>query len=317
MAMQGDTFSSMVREVWTPELINSIFHNFWMFNGTFPVMTPPGGTSISTGYEYTETSSVGTYQYDDPMPTPGYTSQIRAYHNKDHFQESVRTFNIYKDFLSNGGNQTPSTSLADDRHALEQGMRRLRDKACTTMLGDIETDVDATNTYGDGSLVRATYNMTSYEESSSTALTLAHLEDAIEALMTHTTYGTGVTSEKDLIILAPRNQITNISRLETGVAYNSTFLMMQTNAQDMGPMDAGRVFRTKTFEGIDLVSVPDMTTTTILILHKPDVAIYETRPVTIVEKSEAADTNLWHLTCGYNAVVRNPVNSAKLSAKTA
>ena len=71
------------------------------------------------------------------------------------------------------------------------------------------------------------------------------------------------------------------------------------------------------FNGVDIITVPDMTTTVLLLLHKPDCKIYKTRGLTITEKQEAADTQLWQLTCAYNAVVQNPKNSAALTAKTA
>jgi hypothetical protein len=103
----------------------------------------------------------------------------------------------------------------------------------------------------------------------------------------------------------------------TGQAYNASFFQMLTSTQDMGPADAGRVMRTKAFEGIEIAVVPDMTTTVILLVHKPDVKVYETRPLTIVEKSEKADTQLWHLTGSWNAIAERPGNHAKLSGKTA
>lgn len=146
-----------------------------------------------------------------------------------------------------------------------------------------------------------------------TKCTLAHLEDMIEALMTHIAYGQQVRSEKDLLLMVPRNQLTNLSRLVAGSA-----AYMEFNASSQGgPIDAGRVFRTKTFEGIDIVSVPDMTTTVLLLVHKPDVTIFRNRALSIIEKPELADTMLWQLSCGFNAICKCPGNSGKLSAKTA
>jgi len=119
------------------------------------------------------------------------------------------------------------------------------------------------------------------------------------------------------LLMVPRNQLTNISRLVTGTGYQTNFMNFMTSTQDMGPADAGRVMRTKAFEGVGIVSVPDMTTTTILCVHKPDVKIYETRPLTITPKTEAADTELALLTASYNCICHSPGNSGKLSDKTA
>lgn len=317
MVMAGETFSTLVREVWWPELMVTHFRNFWMFDQNYFEMVPAlGGSAINAGYEYTVSSNVGTYNYDDSMVEPYSSSQVKAYFNKDHFQEAVRIFGVYKDYLSNGGSETAALDYA--RKSLEGGMLNLRDKITTTMISDLETQVDSSTAYSDASLSRTTYaSLKSYEEATSTALGMAHLEDAVEALMTHVTYGQGVRSEQDLLWMVPRNQLTNLSRLVTGQAYNASFFQMMTSTQDMGPADAGRVFRTKTFEGIDIVSVPDMTTTVLLCLHKPDVKIVETRPFTIKEKSETADTELYQLTAAYNAVAKRPGNHAKLSGKTA
>lgn len=317
MAMAGNTYSTLLNEVWTPALETTVFRNNWMFDGSrFPILDSPGGSTVSTGYEYAITSTTGTYNYDDPMNEPFSSSQVRAYFNKDHYQEAARIFNVYLDYLKNGG--TKPAGFETQMHELESAAKNLLDKMTTTMIADVEGQVDSSSAYSDASLSRTTYaTLKSYEETTSTALTLAHLEDMIEALMTHVTYGQNVRSETDLLLMLPRNQVTNLSRLVTGQAYNASFFEMITSTQDMGPADAGRVMRTKQFEGIEIVVVPDMTTTVLLCVHKPDVKIWRHRPLTIVEKSEAADTQLFHLTAGYNAIVHRPGNSGKLSAKTA
>ena len=316
MTMAGNTFSTLLREVWTPELQTTVFNNHWMFDGSnFPVVQAPPGSTIPSGYEYLLTSNAGTYNYDDPMVEPFTSSQIKAYFNKDAFQEAARTFNVYKDYLKGGG-ETGNFDL--EKHSIKTATELLVDKAVTTMITDMEAQVDEAATYSDASLSRTTYaTIKSYEEDTPTTLNLAHIEDMIEALMTHTTYGQNVRSEEDLLLLVPRNQLTNIARLSTGVAYNTVNNFLSTSSQDMRPMDAGRMFRTKSFEGIDIVVVPDMTTTTLLCVHKPDCAIYETRPLTITPKVEAADTELALLTCSYNFICKRPGNSGKLSAKTA
>ena len=149
-------------------------------------------------------------------------------------------------------------------------------------------------------------------KTTSTGLTLAHIEDAIEALETRTTYGLGVESYKDLVILMARNQVTNLARLALGTA-----ALTLTSGIPEGPIDAGRVFRTKQFEGVDLIAVPDMTTTTIMILHKPDVTVYLDSPLNITPKTENADTDLNLLTMDVNVVAENPNNHAVLTLKTA
>jgi len=317
MATPGNTYSTLVREVWTPQLETTVFFNNWMFDGSmFPVVDAPGGTTISTGYEYLISSNAGTFNHDDPMVEPFTSSQIRAYFNKDFFQESARTFDQYVDMMANGG--TEPANFAPIQKSLETATKNLLDKTTTTMIADLEAQIDSASTYSDALLSRTTYaTLKSYEETSSTGLTIAHLEDMVEAIMTHTTYGQQVRSEQDLLFLFPRNQLTNLSRLSGGQAYNADLWHMTTSTQNMGPADAGRVFRTKQFEGIPIQVVPDMTNTVILCVHRPDITIYRNRALRITPKSELADTQLAMLSCGYNAICKCPGNSGKLSAKTA
>lgn len=310
MAMAGVTFSTLVREVWFPELFSTYFLNDWLFSQQyFPMRDALGGSTISTGYEYSVSSNTGTMNYDDAMVEPYTSNQVRAYFNKDHFQESVRIFGVYMDYLNNGGTETGALDYA--RKALETGVRNLRDKAVTTMLTDLETHIDSSTAFSDASLSRTTYaSLKSYEEATSTALALAHMEDAEEALETRTTYGGTFTDLNNCVWLVPRNQKTNISRLSAGAQYH------EQNTQQGGPIDAGKFLRL-THNEVPIQSVPDMTTTVLLLCHRPDISIIQTKPVTVIPKQEAAYTDLYELVCAYNIDIQQPGNHAKLSGKTA
>lgn len=315
MATPGQTYDYLVRNVWQPELYTIHFRNYWLFDDSrFTFEPAPGGDVISQTYEYAVSSNVGTFQYDDPMVEPFTTSMIRAYYNKQSFQESARLFLTKMHYRSNGGYEIP---VDDVRKVLNDGTLNLRDKVTTTLLTSLESQIDGSNTYSDAALVRATYGMASYADTTSTTLAISQLEDAIEGLMTHTTYGKTIRSKSDLMILLPENQRTNLSRLSTDSPSGSTFFNMSSSTQDMGPIDAGRAFRTQFFDGIELMSVPEMTSTTIVILHKPDVVVWQTEPFMIEEKPELAHTRLWKLTDGYNIEIKNPANHAKLTNKTA
>jgi hypothetical protein len=314
MTVPGNTYSTLLLEAWEAELESTLFFNDFMFNNSiFTKTESPSGSTISTGYEYSVSTTTGTFDYDDPMNDPFTLSHVRAYHNKDWYQEAARIFGQYVDMTRPGA----QVSLDQAKHEIEIGTKNLIDIATTTMWSDVETNATGTSTYSDASLTCSTYDMTPYAETTSTALTLAHMEDAEEALLTHTTYGNKVRGREDLVWCLPANQLTNLSRLGSGVAYNASFFQMSASSQDPSAIDAGRQFRTASFNGVPLVVVPDMTTTTLLLLHKPDCVLYQHRPFTIKEKSELADTMLWHLTIGCNAVVKNPKNQASLTSKTA
>jgi hypothetical protein len=66
-----------------------------------------------------------------------------------------------------------------------------------------------------------------------------------------------------------------------------------------------------------LVPIHDMTNTTILMVHRPSTKIYWSRQLEIEEKSEQADTILYHLKSSWNIVTHNPKMSGKLVNVTA
>ena len=312
MTIAGVTYDTLKREVWRPELQNAIFDNFWFFDqSVFKKVSPQDGDTIATGYETSVSTNAGTYDYDDAMVEAYTSTQVKAYFTKDSFQETARAFNQLLRKRGEGGYEVKGLNAR--KRIIERAARNLKDRVMTTMLTDAESQVSSSSAYSDASLSRTTYaTLRSYQEDTTTDLTLGHLEDAIEALETHTTYGLGVQSYQDLVILAPRNQITNLARLALGTA-----ALTLTNQIPDGPIDAGRVFRTKVFEGIDVIPVADMTTTTIMILHKPDVTVYMGSDLTITPKDEPADTELNLLTMDCNVVIENPNNHAILTSKTA
>jgi hypothetical protein len=311
MAVPGQTYDYLVRNVWQPELYATHFRNFWLFNDSrFPFKPALGGDTISQPYEYAVSTNVSTFQYDDPMVEPFSTSDIRAYFNKQSFQEAARLFLTKMHYRANGGYQIPVDEV---RETLDGATKNLRDLVTTTILTSLESQIDAANTYSDAALTRATYGMTSYEEDTATALTITHLEDMVEALMQHTTYGLDVRSRDDLLWLMPENQKTNISRLATGGQY----FEFNASSDSTANIDGGRQYRTASFDNIEIMTVPEMTSTTILLVHKPDIVVWQTEPFMIEEKTELAHTRLWKLTDGYNLEVKRPANHGKLSAKTA
>ena len=315
MAVPGQTFDYLVRNVWAPEIYQTYFHNHWIFDQRYFAITPAeDGDRITQAYKYALTSNAGTFQYDDPMVEPGSASWIQAYWNKLSYQEAARVFKTKLNYRGSGGYQVMVDAI---REALDDAISALRDYITTTLLTQFEAQIDGANTYSDAGLTRATYGLTSYTETTTTALTLAHMEDAIEALMTHTTYGKTVRSRSDLLWLVPENQRTNIARLSTDSPSQATFFQMSSSTQDPRPIDAGRVHRLETFDGIEVATVPEQTSTTILLVHKPDVKIHRTEPFEVEEKQEKAHTMLWKITDGYNLEIRNPGNHAKLTNKTA
>ena len=164
MAVAGVTYDTLKREVWRPELQNAVFDNFWFFNqSVFAIKKPENGDRISTGYETSISSNAGTYDYDDAMVEAYTSTQVKAYFTKDQFQETSRAFNALLRRRGEGGYEV--AGLAARRRIIERAAKNLRDKAVTTMLTDLESQVDSSSAYSDASLSRTTYaTLKSYEE---------------------------------------------------------------------------------------------------------------------------------------------------------
>lgn len=307
--MANETFATILRDVYTPKLINTVFKDTTLLDGSIvPIVTPEAGGTISTGYTYAQTSNGGSYAYDAAAPDSDSSSQVKASFNKDPYQSLMRTFNVYRDWHAGGaGNETNTHYVME---AMAGGVRNHRDLVNTALIADLEAQIDAANTYSDTALVRATYDMVSYEEDTSTALTLAQMEDLMEALDAGTSYGR--TTPDQAAWFMPRNQITNYGRLGAS-ASSSTPLVFNTSDTN----DPGVITKAGSFEGVPIYHIPGMTSTTILYVNLERVKIYETRGLTITPKSELADTELFHITSSYNIVADSPKFHGKLSAKTA
>jgi hypothetical protein len=216
----------------------------------------------------------------------------------------MRTFNVYKDWHAGGaGNETSTDYIME---AMNHGVANHRDLVNTALIADLEAQVDAANTYSDTALVRATYDMVSYEEDTATDLAQSQMEDIMEVLDQGTSYGR--TTPADAAWFVPRNQLTNIGR------FGSDSLRY---TQSDPTFDSGVITKVATFEGVPIYVIPGMTSTTLLYLNMSKVKIYETRSLTITPKSELADTELFHITSSYNIVADSPKFHGKLSAKTA
>jgi hypothetical protein len=76
MATPGETFATILRDVYTPKLINTVFKDTTLLDGgIIPIVPAEAGGTISTGYTYAMTSNGGTYAYDGAAPDSDSSSQ--------------------------------------------------------------------------------------------------------------------------------------------------------------------------------------------------------------------------------------------------
>lgn len=303
---------------------NLVYYNNWFFNqnlfeqiGSAQI---PAGDNIYVPIEYSTTSYAGTMAAWDPAKTPDTVDGVMAYFNKDAFQGSGLTSDMLQRLEAGYGQMVPPTaSLISEEKARTTAAKNLRAAVCSQMISDFEAQIDSAGTFSDASLTRSTYSLASYEDTAGGVISLAQMEDAIEALL-GTTYGAMTDVSTEAAIILPQNQLTNLARAGSaseGVSFNETNFMMNASSQDPTPIDAGRVTRTKTFEGIPIYVIPGLTTTNIFIVRKDTIGVYTWWDITEKMFPIQGFQNSMGYAMGAVLIVRNPRFNAKISGLTA
>jgi hypothetical protein len=315
MTLSGETFTSYLRTNVLPVAEETIFFNNVMLDGSiFEVVPPascPGGDSIDWIIDEAVSTHAAAYTVGDAMPVADTTTTVVPYVTKDMFQATAKTYDIYRAYQANGGAYSP---LGDqDTKSIQMAAKSLRDLCVTTMITDLIALVDSTSAFGDGSLSRSTYpGLVSYEAGSIGTLAKADLDTAIENLL-GVTYGP--CNLDDLVWLMPVNQLFNLSDVAgIGIQYNE---WSTTSNPAGGGIDLEATHRMKSYGGIPIVVVPDMTTTNILLLNRKKVKVFNWMELEITPKDVAAAEQAWLLKFGANVVVLNPRTQAKLDGISA
>jgi hypothetical protein len=324
MAVPGFDDTALQSDAYLAKAETILYYNNWMFDQDVieqvgPKATP-AGPNINFGIEYSHTDNGGTFAYADPMPESDDTTAVAAYFTKTAYQKAARTYGMLQAQEQGIGIRLPySQSSISDMAAIEKTSRKLRAVITAAVILEFETQIDSAGSYGDNSLTRSSYGLASYEDTSGGDLTLAHLEDAIENGQ-GTTYGGVTDPAMEYDILLPQNQMTNLGRLgagNVGESFNEANFLAMVRMDENGPIDAGRITRTKTFEGIRLRVVPGMTTTNILILRRGTNSIYNWWNLEVEPKDVAAKQRLYLITMGVNGICRVPTHNLKISGLNA
>ncbi len=318
MALTGDQYASVyLREEYLPAATTTIFWNMAFFgpDSPFEVVQPgacPAGPSINQVYEYSTSTNSGVYTKGDPAPDPDTTSDVRAYFTKDFWHGSGKIYGSeVAQTIGTGGGLNVQINMAE--RSIDRSLKNMLDSASATFITDLQAQVDSATALGDGSLTRATYSLESLETAHSAVLTSAILEDQIEQLQ-DVTYGVpDVPREEDLVWMVPRNQKTNISRLNGGSTNYNAFW----SSQSPEAIDGGRLHRTRKYCDVDIMVVPDLTTTEIYCVRKDALKIYMHAPIETEPKDVTEWAEFWYSHCGLNLVVSNVRCASKLTGVTA
>lgn len=315
MAISGNLYSSYLNTTYIPKETSTIFWNQWWVNQPFfEIVQPgnplncPGGSTINIVLDYAVSTNAEVYVQGAPMPVAHTLSDVRAYMNKDYYQEGGK---VHGDTMSQLGSGMGNVPVDPAQKAIQTSILNAMDLASTTMLTDLASFVDATTAYSDASLARATYSIAAYEANAGGALAKSDLTDMVEAVQ-NTTYG--FVPLDDLVWLMPPNQHTNLASL-AGAQYEE--YNMNVDAHNMGPVDTGVKFRLMTHEGIPIIQVPDMTTTEIYLVRRSATKFHLHEGIKTVPKDVAEWADYWLTTLGVNLVISDPKRCGKLTGITA
>ena len=324
MAIPGFDDTALQSDAYLAKAESILYYNNWIFDQDIIEQVGPegcpAGPNIPFGIEYSHTDNGGTFSYADPMPESDDTSAVAAYFEKTPYQKTARTYGVLQAYEQGFGNRMPySQNSLSDMTAIEKTSKKLRDVITAAVILEFETQIDSSGNYSDASLSRSTYGLASYEDTSGGDLTLAHLEDAIENGQ-GSTYGSVVDPATEYDIALPRNQMTNLGRLgagNVGESFNEANFLAMVRMDEDKPIDAGRITRTKTFEGISLRVVPGMTDTVILFLRRGTNSVYTWWSLEVEPKDVAAKQHSYLITMGVNGVCRVPTHNLKISGLNA
>ena len=308
------TLTDIINDQFSSEIQSSINDNTQLFQLFPPVSAESysegSGDSIRWTVELTEDDNSEEYVEGTPIPVPSNIGINKAAVGKTHYHNAAKITGISLDFLKN--NKVDLTSPFG-RTIMKSGMQ-LQRKINTGMLAALQAAIDSTGTYA--GIDRSTYPLwASSEEATSTALTLAQVNDQIRILKSAPR---GVDFNNLRILLPPElgQAFGDLRTADTNRPFNTS----RASANDM---DGGNLYveggGLPPYNGIPVIEVQEMTATNVLIVDVTKIAIVETRPVTIVDKTQGVmeDAELRYLTAAYNIIVENPYHCAKLSNKTA
>jgi hypothetical protein len=309
----ANLYTNFLNEVYIPQAVSTIFWNSALFSQPFFEIVPssacPGGPSINVLLDYAVSTSAEVYVQGAPMVAPATLSDVRANFTKDYFQESALVYGNTQAML--GGRNGSNAPLDAQKKAIDTGIKNLVNLMHSTFISDLGAQVDSSTTYSDAALVRATYGIASYEAAPSAAITRTALDTMITSLQDS---ANGMVDLADMVIVCAPNQVSRIANV-AGVAYNEQTVVV--NAQDMGPADQGRMFRTTHYNSIPIFSLPGVTNTEIYLLRRSATKIYLHEDIKVVPKDTAQWADMWLITGGANLVVEDPKRCGKLTSCTA
>lgn len=274
--------------------------------GILPVKPPVGGVS-ERFLVHTSSHSAAAFTEYDALPTAGSDAWIFA---------TPDTTSIWTSVLMTGWAKDEARGPEDLIQVLtknvENAARAVRDVINTTFLGTgascLQQWVDSTTTCA--GVNRTTYSAFGAAETAvSGVLTLESMDDLVETV----TSGDRQAPINELEWWFPANQITNYRRL-SGVS-GARAVVPEMSVVNGGNLDLG--YTSYSHQGIPIRMIPDLTTTVVCLIHKPDWYVQEKRSLQLVEKPYSGDGSLFALSWRGDLICQAPQKQGKLTGLTA
>ena len=256
------------------------------------------GHTISFPIEAAYASNAADYSVSTNADVEaGTTTKIKAYWNKRY---------------THGAAEVPGIDVAENMGRWDEfgsevahETKKIVNIHYNNFFTQIKSDIDSAANYSDAALSRSTYtNLQSYEEDSDAQITLALMRGMIS----------GVLEDFDLDMLSEYvcyMERTVYNTFKPLAAANQTWNITATKGtpQDVGFQEVA------SFDGLQIKTLPGMTTGDVFMIHKPNLKAVNHRPFSIVHKEVKKDATYAAIYDGWNFMATNPRYHGKMTSK--
>jgi hypothetical protein len=281
------------------ELVPTLDSNVTPLRNLVPGFTPPSGDSADWRILYSGNSSTTAYAEGDAASASGnalFASPTIAASTSGVYQRTVRAATGHAIDQARGGYFDPI--MADAENAIEEHLKGIEAFHVTT----IEAAIDSAGSYG--GLLRATYNLDSYEAAVAT-LALSDLQLMHETLVS------------EPIAMDPNKMVylSDVAMLNEylDVAPGSGAGIPIVTQADNSTIDGGKHQFQAQYNGRPWIVVTSMTATTILCVQMDLFRRIVWRPVTVEVKASTDDSITFHITSAELMYYLNPRKAGKLT----
>lgn len=299
------TYQQAMNDVLIPEITETLWKkDYDWLKAIFtpmPASWDKGGEQIEKQMRVAATSTARNYDRTDTYGESGDTTIVTAKWNKIYTDVVWEVHGIDISQAKNGG----ITTIADlMRDAIVQAYGDLKAKLFENLYSMLRADIDSTSTYSDAALSRSTYTrLASYEEGTDTAITLALLRAARNAVTLNET-----VSDDQYIWLMEQAVFNVFNPLAAALhTWNTEGMKGREYAAGYQPVGS--------WEGSDVTKMPGMTTGDVFYVRPQDVYVHEHRSLESDSIESGKDSIKGVMKIGVHLLVDNPGLQGKMTDK--